>query len=121
MSDTIRIEQLELSAHVGVPDEERAQPQRLTVNLTLEPRAGFEGLDDEIGRTVDYFAVAKAVQALARQRPRKLIETLVTEIASLLLTEFPLQAVEIELRKYILPDTEFVAVQLRREADGPTV
>lgn len=116
MSDTIQISQLELSAVIGVPDEERAVAQRLTVSLVLEPRGGFEGLGDEIEKTVDYFSVSKAVQALARSRPRRLIETLATEIAALLLAEFPLRSVEVELRKYILPDTEFVAVRLRREA-----
>ena len=45
-----------------------------------------------------------------------LIETLAEEIAALLLKNYLLAAVEIELRKYILPDTEFVAVRLRREA-----
>ena len=30
--------------------------------------------------------------------------------------DFPLTAVEIELRKYILPETEFVAVKIRRDA-----
>jgi dihydroneopterin aldolase len=32
----IRIEALEISACVGVPDAERAVPQSLTVNLTIE-------------------------------------------------------------------------------------
>src|SRR5207253_7576335 len=33
--DRIHIEQLEVHGRVGVPDSERAQPQRLTLNLTL--------------------------------------------------------------------------------------
>ncbi len=40
-NDEIRIEELEIFARVGVPDEERAAPQRLTVSLTLEPRQPF--------------------------------------------------------------------------------
>ena len=113
--DTIRISQLELHAHIGVPDEERAAPQRLTVNLTLEPARPLSGLDDDLARTVDYFAVCRAVQALAAGRPSKLIETLAGEIAALVLARFAVSAVEVELRKYILPDTQFVAVTLRRE------
>lgn len=115
MPDTIHIAQLELSAHIGVPDEERAAPQRLTVNLALEPARDFSDLGDDIAKTVDYFAVSRAVQALAAERPRRLIETLAEEIAALVLTRFAVAAVEIELRKYILPDTAFVAVRLRRE------
>ena len=115
MADQIRIEQLELSAHIGVPDEERAQAQRLTVNLVLEPTRGFEGIGDDLARTVDYFAVCEVVRQLTAAHPRRLIETLAEEIAAMLLVCYPLEAVVVEVRKYILPDTQFVAVRLRRE------
>jgi 7,8-dihydroneopterin aldolase/epimerase/oxygenase len=115
MPDRIRIESLELSAHIGVPDEERAHAQRLTVSLVLEPIRDFRALDDRLENTVDYFVLAECVKALSQARPRYLIETLAEEIAGELLARFPLQAVEIELRKFILPDTAFVAVLIRRE------
>lgn len=114
MPDCIHIEQLELSAHIGVPDAERAAPQRLTVSLTLEPARGFGALDEDLAKTVDYFAVCEAVKTLAAARPRKLIETLAEEIAALVLERFTVRAVEVELRKYILPDTAHVAVRIRR-------
>lgn len=113
--DAILIEELELSAHIGVPEEERAAPQRLTVTLVLEPAHGLAGLGDEIANTVNYFDAARLVQAEARRRPRRLIETLAEEIAALLLEGFALRAVEVTLRKYILPDACAVAVRLRRE------
>lgn len=115
MPDAIHIAQLELSAHIGVPDEERAAPQRLTANLTIEPARDFSALGDDLANTVDYFAVCRAVQELAVERPRRLIETLAEEIAEVVLAHFAVTAVEVELRKYILPDTAFVAVRLRRE------
>ena len=115
MPDRIRIESLELSSFIGVPDEERATAQRLTASLVLEPIRGFRALDDRLENTVDYFAVCEFVKSLARARPRRLLETLAEEIAGELLARFPLRAVEIELRKFILPDTAFVAIQLRRE------
>lgn len=115
MPDAILIEALELSAHIGVPDEERGAPQRLTVSLRIEPRRGFAALGDEIANTVDYFAVCQAIKALALTRPRRLIETLAEEIVALVLREFAVAAIEVELRKFILADTAFVAVKLRRE------
>ena len=118
MADLIHIEQLALFAYIGVPDAERAAAQRLTVNLTLEPARGFRGLDDDLAKTVDYFAVCEAVKALSAARPRKLIETLAEEIAALVLGHFAVRAVEVELRKFILPDTAHVAVRLRRTARG---
>jgi 7,8-dihydroneopterin aldolase/epimerase/oxygenase len=119
MNDRIHIEQLELSAFIGVPEEERLAPQRLTLNLTLEPERGFGALEDQIENTVNYFEVARAVQGWARERPRCLIETLVEEIAERLLARFALGAVELELRKFILPDTAFVAVRIRRQKPSP--
>ena len=37
LDSLIRIQQLEVQAHIGVPEDERASPQRLTLNLTLWP------------------------------------------------------------------------------------
>lgn len=119
MRDRILIDGLELSSQIGVPDEERAAPQRLTVNLVLEPIRDFVALEERIENTVDYFAVAEFVKVLGAARPRKLIETLAEDIASELLARFPLEAVEVELRKYILRDTQHVAVAIRRERPKP--
>ncbi len=116
--DTIVIEQLELSARVGITAEERASPQRLTVSLQLEPVRDFSALDDRIENTVDYFQVCLVVQQIAAARPRNLIETLAGEIANGLLEKFALSSAEIELRKFILPNTAFVAVKLRRSANA---
>ena len=112
--DRIIVSNLELQAHVGVPDSERSESQRLTLNLVITPKRLFRGLDDEIKNTVDYYALTRRVQSLAAERPRKLIETLVEEIALCVLREFAVEEVDAELRKYILPDTEFVAVRLNR-------
>ena len=115
MADRILIENLELSSHIGVPDDERASAQRLTVSLVLEPIRGFSDLGDALENTVDYFRVCEEVKALALAHPRRLIETLAGDIATHLLARFALRAVEVELRKYILPDTAYVAAVLRHE------
>ena len=119
--DQIVVSQLELSAHIGVPDEERAEVQRLTVSLVLVPKRGFTGLGDEIANTVDYFGLTRRVRQLAAERPRKLIETLVEEIAECVLGEFAVRSVEVELRKYILADTEYVAVRISRSEAAPVL
>ncbi|SRR5581483_6457965 len=116
MRDAIVIDQLELRARVGVPDEERAQPQRLTATLWIEPRRDFSSLGDAIENAVDYAQVCEAIKGVAAEKPRRLIETLAEEIAAHLLAAFAIRSVEIELRKFILPDTQFVAVRLRRDA-----
>ena len=73
MKDEIRIEELELTARVGVPDEERAQPQRLTLSLILQPSVNFADLSDDISRTVDYAAVCEEIRRFVSNRQDKLI------------------------------------------------
>jgi len=101
-------------AQVGVPDEERAQPQRLTVSLVLQPRNSFDRLNDELKGTVDYVAVCQDLQQFLSGRRQKLIETLAHEMAEHLLAQFDLIRVELELRKFVLPETRFVAARIVR-------
>lgn len=116
--DEILIEELELSARVGVPEAERAQPQRLVVSLSLQPRHCFAELGDDLARTVDYAAVCQELQRFVSGRRDKLIETLAHEMAEFLVRRFDLARVELELRKYILPETRYVAVRVRRAGPG---
>lgn len=115
-ADTIRIDELELTAYVGVPDEERSKPQRLTISLTLWPIAGFSALRDDLAKTVNYSAVAEEVQRFVSERRDKLIETLADAMAMHLLRAFALQRVRIELRKFVLPNAKFVAAICERQA-----
>ena len=112
--DTIEIRRLQIRTHIGVPDEERAAPQTLWLTVRMVPAQGFDGLADEIARTIDYYTVSLGLQSLAASRPRHLIETLAVEIADWLLGNHPLKSVAITIEKHILPDTECVAVHLER-------
>jgi dihydroneopterin aldolase len=60
-SDAILVNGLELSAHIGVPDAERVEAQRLTLNLVLLPSSPLSDLGDDLGRTVDYYALTRRV------------------------------------------------------------
>ena len=113
--DTIEIRRLRVDTHIGVPDAERAAVQTLFVTISMVPTQGFTGLHDRIDCTIDYYAVALEVQALAAEKPRNLIETLAVEIADCLLSRHPLQCVAVTIEKHILPDTECVSVHLVRE------
>ena len=113
--DQIFIANLELQACIGVTLTEQAHKQRLTVSLAITPRHGFDSLGDDLEKTVNYSSVCKAVVALTAGPARQLIETLAREIADLVLTQFDCVAVEVELRKYVLPDTDYVAVHLSRQ------
>ncbi|CAN5528497.1 hypothetical protein BH18VER1_BH18VER1_00020 [soil metagenome] len=120
MPDEIHIHEMAVDALVGVPDEERRHAQRLVFSITLVPEIGFTALGDDLSRTVDYAAVADAVRDFVQGGVVKLIETLAEEVAAHLLARFTLREVRIELRKFVLPDTNYVAVRVTRCA-GPRV
>jgi dihydroneopterin aldolase len=118
--DHLHLHGLSVATHIGVPAEERRVPQRLKLNLTLWPQAPLTGLRDDFALTVDYGAVALLVRELAAARPRLLIETLAEEVADALLLHFPLREVQVEVEKFILPDTDFVRVSLTKAAPAIT-
>ena len=113
MIDRIHIEQLEVHARVGVADSERAQPQRLTLNVTFWPNRA--GPHDNIADTVNYSEVAASLKQFVGQRDYRLIETLAEETAGHLLRRFPLRKVAVEVRKFVLPDADHVSVTAIRE------
>ena len=53
MPDTIEIRRLRVSTHIGVPEDERTDPQTLLITVTMTPGQNFDGLADEISRTID--------------------------------------------------------------------
>lgn len=112
--DAIHLETIELQARIGVPEEERTKPQRLTLTLTLWPRVQFDALQDEIGKAVDYAKVVEAAEEFLAPRGDRLLETLANAIAGFLLAEFPLVRVRVELRKFVLPQVGYVAAIVTR-------
>lgn len=111
----IWIKGLKVRSLVGVLAEERQQEQELHVDLCIQPPAPFSYMNDDIMRTIDYAAVARRVQGLAGEGPRNLIETLAADIARLLVDEFHAVAVTVEVRKFVLPETDYVAARCRLE------
>lgn len=112
--DQILIRGLELWPRVGVPEEERAAPQKLLLDLALSLETRFEAMDDRIEETVDYDSLSRALKAEAASGERRLIETLAADLAAFALEAPRVVSVRITLRKFILPDTEHVAVELHR-------
>jgi len=115
VSDRIHIQALEVFGHIGVPEEERAKSQRLTFNLTLWPMRSHAELNDEIERAVNYAAVCDEAKTFVQKRRDRLIETLADALATHLLERFEIRKITIELRKYVLPEVEFVSVSVTRE------
>jgi 7,8-dihydroneopterin aldolase/epimerase/oxygenase len=113
--NVIIITGLRVEAAVGVSAAERDNPQRLEVDAVITPLQTFAELADQIDRTVDYQAAAQRIARLAQSRPRRLIETLARELAEMLVSEFQARRAEVEVRKFVVPNTDYVAVRCARD------
>jgi dihydroneopterin aldolase len=114
--DEIHIEQLEVFTRIGVPEEERAAPQRLTVSISFWSFQQACDLADQIEQTVNYSAVAEETKTFVRDQSFKLIETLADRLAMHLLKTFPIQNVAVEVRKFALEDAKYVSATVKRTA-----
>jgi dihydroneopterin aldolase len=115
-SDWIHIEQLEISAHIGVPEKERSTRQRLTVSISFWPYCEQRDMADRIDNTVNYSIVAEETKNFVRDQSTSLIETLADRLAMHLLKTFRIQKVTVELRKFPLEDAKHVSVTVTRTA-----
>ena len=114
--DQIHIEQLEISARIGVPQEERAAPQRLVVSISFWPYHPADDLADKIENAINYSSVVEETKNFVRDQSVNLIETLADRLAMHLLKHFRMQKITIELRKFPFEDANYVSVTVTRTA-----
>jgi dihydroneopterin aldolase len=110
----ISIIDLEVFYCVGVPDAERAQPQRLLLTVEMESDFSAATKSDGIADTIDYFAVSQRLLKFGDGKSWKLIEKLAADIADAILMEFKPQSVSIEVKKFIIPQARHVSVTLTK-------
>jgi 7,8-dihydroneopterin aldolase/epimerase/oxygenase len=115
-AEWFEIVNLRVPTHIGVPPAERSHPQTIAFNVRFQILSAFRDLNDEIDRTVDYGVVAEQIRIVAEQNRAQLIETLVADVADRLISRFPLARVEIELKKFVLANAEYVSVRTVRVA-----
>jgi len=112
--DTITITDLEVFYCVGVPDEERAKPQRLLLTVEMEHDFQAAATEDELGGTIDYYAVSQCLRGFGEGVHWKLIETLAVDIAQMILEDFGPRRVTVEVQKFIIPEARHVSVRVAR-------
>ena len=112
--DTIVIRDLEVSYCVGVTDAERAFPQRLLLSVELQLDVTRAAASDDLTDTIDYFAVCQRLLRFGEGRSWKLIEKLAVDIARLACDEFNADSSTVEVRKFVIPEAQFVAVRATR-------
>jgi dihydroneopterin aldolase len=110
----ISIVDLEVFYRVGVPDAERARPQRLLLTVEMESDFSAAAKSDGIADTIDYFAVSQRLLKFGEGRSWRLIEKLAADIAGAILSEFKPQSVTVEVKKFVIPQARHVSVQITK-------
>lgn len=106
----IKIVDLEVFYCVGVPDEERAKPQRLLLTVDMAFDFSAAAATDSIAKTIDYFAVTQHLLKFGEGRNWKLIEKLAVNIADFIMVTYHPEAVTVEVKKFVIPQAAHVSV-----------
>ena len=115
----ITIVDLEVFYRVGVPEEERAKPQRLLLTLDIKFDFTAAAISGRIGRTIDYYEVSQRLLKLGENRSWRLIESVATDIGNKILSEFHPESVTIEVKKFSIPEVRYVSVSLTKQRLAP--
>jgi dihydroneopterin aldolase len=97
--DIILLEGIEVPAALGVTEAERQmrRPVRLDLELGFDLRPS--GQTDDLSQTIDYGEIYKVVEKVAGGREHKLVEALGERIANALFENFPVESVQLTVRK----------------------
>jgi dihydroneopterin aldolase len=114
----ISIVDLEVWYCVGVPDEERAKPQRLLLSVEMEFDFSKAAETDSIEFTIDYFAVSQSLLKFGQRKKWKLIEKLGADIGDMILKKFKPAKVSVEIKKFVIAEARYVSVTVAKTGKG---
>ena len=119
--DRIYLRGLKCQCIIGFIDWERQVPQTVVLDLEFPCDCARAAVRDSVADTVDYKQVAKRVLAYVEGSKFMLIEVLAHRLALMLLKEFSLEWVKIDLNKpgAIRHSRDVGVSLLRRRADLP--
>lgn len=114
--DIVFIRNLTFDTILGVLPEERVTPQPVCINIQVHTDTRTAAETESLSHTLDYAALASAVQTLTVARQCLLVETLAESIAALVLEQPLASAVQVEVSKpNALTDAAGVGVTIYRE------
>jgi dihydroneopterin aldolase len=119
--DRILLRGLRVFGHHGVLGHETDLGQVFVIDLELAIDLGPAGRTDDLGETVDYGSLAGRVAELVGGRPRRLVEAVAEDVASLVLADERVHEVRVRVAKPHAPlpvDAAEVAVELVRSREG---
>jgi len=114
VTDQIAIRELRLATHIGVTDEERANPQWVRVTVELEADLRRAGKSDDLTDTINYHWATNEIAAIVRSNSCDLLEYLAGKIASRMTKIEGVHGVTVEVAKESPPvDEDVRAIEVR--------
>ncbi len=115
MQDTVFIRNLEVLTTIGVYEFERAQPQRVIMDIEVPTDLVAAGLNDNLNSTIDYGAIVSLVENIAQQNNTELLECFGQRICDEIFQHFTVDRLTLTLHKPdIIENVSSVGVVLRR-------
>ena len=115
--DSISIRDLRVATHIGVSDEERSQPQWVTVTVELQTDLRAASTSDDLADTINYHWAANEIATIIRSSTCKLLEYLAEKIATRMTALDDVRGVTVEIAKESPPveeDVRTIAVRVER-------
>jgi dihydroneopterin aldolase len=116
--DKIFLNDLKVSAIIGIWEWERRVRQNIHVDLEMATDIRRAAASDSIEDTLNYKRVAKRVESFVAESDFQLVETLAERIAEIILTEFAVPWVRVRVRKPgAIRRSRDVGVEIERSRD----
>lgn len=98
--DIIYLHSLKVDCVIGVWEWERQINQTLTIDLDMGFDITNAAKSDDLQDTLSYKDVSKRIESFVKDSSYNLVETLIEEIAKILLTEFPIKWCNVKVNKF---------------------
>ena len=99
ISDKIILKGMRFYGFHGLHDEERKTGQYFLVNLECITNLHKAGVSDNIEDTINYSNIYQKVRRIIEGTPRNLLEAVAEEIADVLISDYPIKKVTINISK----------------------
>ncbi|GAB6261376.1 dihydroneopterin aldolase [Photobacterium sp. R1] len=113
--DSVFIEHLDVIASIGVYDWEQEIKQKLVLDLEMAHDNQPAARADDVALALDYAAVSQVVTEFVEQGRFLLVERVAEEVASLIMTQFQVQWIQVRVTKPgAVPNARGVGVVIQR-------
>lgn len=113
--DSIKIKNAHYSANIGITKKEKRFAQPIIMDIMLNYTIAKAASSDDIKNTINYSEINKSIQRLLDEKEFKLIETLAETVTTLILDNFPVDSVKLEVKKpQALKNVEYTSVSILR-------